>query len=489
MLCLSDFFLLSSILLFIIFGVSFCYSPKLKYPRLDDSLYLFFFFILSNSIYLLLSDGIAEKSLYNGLILKDSISNILGAAFLLINLVTGFVMRYYNKKIGISTFEYLLVLLLLGFNSTLLISSDHLFLTFVLIEVQSGLLIILAAINRRSRPSIESGLKYFILGSFSSILLLLGISLLYVTTSFLYYGDLVLFLNLFFSNVNTSVIQWGIYLALPLIAIGFLFKVYSAPFHFWVSDIYQGSANSAVLFFSTSSFFLYFYVFVKLYFVIFFDLFYYFQFFFIAFSILSMVAGAIGGLMQRKLKRVIAYSSVTATGYLLLVISSNSVDSLISFFVFFITYMVALFGIFIILSQILLNGRSFISFFGDFENFYKTNKAISFLLSSFFFSLGGVPPFAGFVGKFEMLGSLFFNGYFSAFLAFLIISTISFLYYARIVKSVYTKDYNKFFYFENFSFFNAVIVSFCFIFLLMGLFYNGSLYFFSQLLVFNLIVL
>jgi NADH:ubiquinone oxidoreductase subunit 2 (subunit N) len=213
----------------------------------------------------------------------------------------------------------------------------------------------------------------------------------------------------------------------------------------------------------------------------------FFQPFFMAIAILTMLSGAIGGLMQRTLKRVIAYSSVTATGYFLLILSCNNFYGLVSFFVFLVTYAIALFAVFVFISQPVLHGKSFISFFDDLENYYKTNKVISFMLSSFFFSLGGIPPFIGFIGKFEMLGSLFFNGYFAAFLAFLIISTISFLYYARIVKALYTKDINTFLYIENFSFFNSVVIVFCFLFLLIGFFYSGSLHLFAQLLVFNLV--
>jgi NADH-quinone oxidoreductase subunit N len=354
-------------------------------------------------------------------------------------------------------------------------------------ELYGVLLIILAVVNKRSKQSTESGTKYYILSSFASIMLLLGVALLYVTTSLTYYQDLFTFLNFFFSNSHTLEDKWGIYVSLSFIAVGFLFKLYSAPFHFWISDIYQGSANSAVIYFSTSSYFIYIYVFLKLYFAVLFNAVSFFQSFFIAIAVLTMISGAVGGLMQRSLKRVIAYSSVTATGYFLLILSCNSFSGLVSFFVFLITYVLTLFAVFVFISQPVLHGKSFISFFDDLENYYKINKLISFMLSAFFFSLGGIPPFIGFIGKFEMLGSLFFKGYLSAFLAFLIVSTVSFLYYARIVKVLYTKDINRFFFIENFSFFNSVVMVFCFFLLLVGFFFNGSLYLFSQLLVFNLI--
>jgi NADH:ubiquinone oxidoreductase subunit 2 (subunit N) len=207
----------------------------------------------------------------------------------------------------------------------------------------------------------------------------------------------------------------------------------------------------------------------------------------LALSVLTMIAGTVGGLMQRKLKRVLAYSSVNATGYLLLVLSTNNIFGLASFFYYLILYVIAIFSVFVISSQIVIDNRSFISFIDDFENFYKTNKALSFLLSSFFFSLAGIPPFLGFFGKFEILGSLFFSGYLSAFLAILIVSIISFLYYARIIKAVYTKKLGNVHYLENFSFFNVVVIVFCFTLLLLGIVSSGSVHFFSQLLVFHLV--
>lgn len=206
-----------------------------------------------------------------------------------------------------------------------------------------------------------------------------------------------------------------------------------------------------------------------------------------AISVLTMVAGTVGGLMQRKLKRVLAYSSINATGYLLLVLSTNNLFGLASFFYYLTLYVIAVFAVFVISSQIVVGQRFFISFIDDFENFYRTNRALSFLLSSFFFSLAGIPPFIGFFGKFEILGSLFFSGYLSAFLALLVVSIVSFLYYARIIKSVYTKSLGKVNYIENFSLFNATVIVSCFTVLLLGIVSSGALHLFSQLLVLHLV--
>jgi NADH-quinone oxidoreductase subunit N len=150
-----------------------------------------------------LAAGSAEVSLYHGLIIKNQITNLLSAAILVITLITGFCMRYYNKVLAIYAFEYLLIILFLGYVSTLLIVSNHIVCTAILMELYGVLLIILAVVNKRSKQSTESGTKYYILSSFASIMLLLGVALLYVTTSLTYYQDLFTFLNFFFSNSHT----------------------------------------------------------------------------------------------------------------------------------------------------------------------------------------------------------------------------------------------------------------------------------------------
>jgi len=475
---LLELYILFSILFFFFFSISYCYSLKLKLPNLDNNLFALSFIIFLNSLYLCLNNTFTDLSLFNNLLLKDGSTNVICLFIITINLFVIVLTRYYNKTLFIPSFEFQLLILFITFNSLFLISVNNLFLFFLLLEVLSISLFILSAINRRSRYSIESSLKYFVLGSFSSILMLLGISLVYISTSLMFLDDL----SILFSSLNYSVLfSTGINLALIFISIGFFFKLYSAPFHFWVSDIYQGSATSSVFLFATSSSFIFFYLFIKLFFTTFYPFFSFFNYYFIIFSLLSMFFGCIGGLIQNRIKKILAYSSITSIGYLILVLFSCSTSSIESAFLFIISYIITAIGIFTILCSILLKNKSFLNFSVQLTNISTSNRLMSFSLASFLFSMGGIPPFFGFIAKFELIGSLLTSKLFYLFFIFLLISTISFLYYLRILKWIYTKNNNTSVLFEELNYTTSLVISFILLGITLSSIFNSSLFLFSKL--------
>lgn len=479
---LLEFYLMFSLVLFFLFGISYSYASILHFPCLDTNLLYITLLISSNSLIVCLNTSILDVTLFNNLIVKNSSSTILFIIIILLNILSLLVTRHYNKQLSIISFEYFFLVLLLNLNSVLLISVNNLFLFFLLVELQSIVLFILSAINRRSRYSIESSLKYFILGSFSSILMLLGIALVYITTSLLFFDDLVIFLTLLGSE---STIQTGLSIALVLVSIGFFFKLYSAPFHFWVSDIYQGSASSSVIVFSSSSLFVFFFLFVKFFFMVFYS---FFSYYLLGFSILSMFFGTIGGLLQRRLKRVLAYSSITVTGYLFLILCSESVYSLESFFCFLIVYILTSVGVLTIFCNIMLNKSLFVNFTNQLTSLVRSNKIISFVLASFLFSIGGIPPFLGFVAKLEALNSLLLISSYACFFIFLVTSVVSFLYYVRIVKHVYTKHVITWVSFLRFDYTSSVVLVIIFFVSILGLNFNSFLFLICKLVSINIFV-
>ena len=365
-----EIFLLCSILLFVIYGVVFTLSPRLKYPYIGVNVLYFFYIILVNAIFIEFNTAFLEYSLFNNLIVRSSDSNIFTSVIVFLAAIVSLITMSYNFKLLIPIFEFSLLNLIAVLNSSLIISSNNLFLFFLLIELQSMLLFILTAVNRRNRYSVEAGLKYFILGSFSSIMMLLGICLIYLSTSFMFIDDFITF-SLISIEVCNRHIAIGCELGITLILISFFFKIYSAPFHFWVSDIYQGASIGSVLVFSTNSFLVLFYTFFKLYFNMFSMIvdFETLSTYVTVFGALSMVCGSIGGLVQRRIKRLVAYSSINVTGYLLLVIANGDVSSMSSMFVFIFTYIISIFGIFSILSNLLVKNKWYLDSYKQLTNF------------------------------------------------------------------------------------------------------------------------
>jgi len=488
MLSILEIHIVITIFYFFIFGIAFCNSTNNSFPRLDSLLLLLFGILCFNSIYICSNTSFLGLSLFNNLIYKDSSSNLLSFFIISSSLVSSASLYYYNKSLYIPLFEYLFLILLFIMNSVLLFSVNNLFLFFLLLEIQSISLFILSSINKRSRYSIESSLKYFVLGSFSSIILLLGISLIYISTSFMFFDELSFFSHKFSTNIYDGTLTTGMGMGLIFLSVGFLFKLYCAPFHFWASDIYQGSALSSVIIFASSSFFVFFYLFIKIFFVVFYSYSFLFSPFFFIFSVLSLVFGTIGGLLQKKIKRLMAYSSVTATGYILLILCSNNFFSLSSSFFFLFSYFLGVIGVFISISGIVINKNSFLNFSTDLTNFFNSNKLLSFFIACFFFSLGGIPPFFGFLGKLEILGSLVSSHSYYLFFFFFFISTLSFLYYGRIVKYIYSRNVSFFHFSTSYSYIVSLFLFFIFFFSVSLIHYNSFLYLLTNLISYSLLL-
>jgi len=181
-----------------------------------------------------------------------------------------FVSPFLLYKYSLNSFEFSILILLSLLSLNLILITVNLISFYLLLEFQSFCFYILASYGKKNKYSFEAGLKYFILGSFSSVLLLFGIVLFYGFTGIFYYDDLHLFF-LNFSNISSNVYLTSVFnFAIALMLVGLLFKLYAFPFHFWVSDIYQGSPFIVTFFFSTIPFFSTFYIFIKLYMYIYF---------------------------------------------------------------------------------------------------------------------------------------------------------------------------------------------------------------------------
>jgi proton-translocating NADH-quinone oxidoreductase chain N len=241
--------------------------------------------------------------------------------------------------------------------------------------------------------------------------------------------------------------------------VGLLFKLYSFPFHFWVSDIYQGSPFATTFFFSFVPFFSLFYVFIKLYFYIYFFFYENFIIFLFFCSVGSMLIGSIGAIQQKKFRRLMAYSSITGTGYYLMLFIYPDLLMIKHVFFFIFVYLINIFGIFLCFSNIvLMRHKHSIERFSLLSDLLKYNKLFAFALVLFFFSIAGLPPFPSFLAKLYLLFNLFNNN--SYFFIFLIIGTtvLSFYYYLRISKIIlYNKD-KKWTFRKNISYMDALLI-------------------------------
>ncbi len=327
------------------------------------------------------------------------------------------------KNENLYRYEYILFILFAILGSFVLISSDNFLTAFIGLELQSLSLYLMAAFNTKNLKSNEAGIKYFSLGALSSGFLLFGISMIYYDTG-----------SFFMQNLNnfTTISEIG----LSLVLISLFFKVSAAPFHIWTPDVYEGSPTISTLFFASlpkfASLIFLFRVYQELNISSIQSLNYIFQ----IVCAISLLVGVYGAITQKVIKRLLAFSSINHIGFMLLGIMSYQFMSEGTLFFYLIIYLITTFGIF----AVLLNLRTVEGEFTRISQlnglrFTSNSKSISMLV--FFFSLAGIPPFAGFFAKFFILSASITDGFFFLSIVAVLSSVIAAFYYLTIIKNMF----------------------------------------------------
>ncbi len=327
------------------------------------------------------------------------------------------------KNENLYRYEYILFILFAILGSFVLISSDNFLTAFIGLELQSLSLYLMAAFNTKNLKSNEAGIKYFSLGALSSGFLLFGISMIYYDTGSFYMQNL---------NNFTTISEIG----LSLVLISLFFKVSAAPFHIWTPDVYEGSPTISTLFFASlpkfASLIFLFRVYQELNISGIQSLNYIFQ----IVCAISLLVGVYGAITQKVIKRLLAFSSINHIGFMLLGIMSYQFMSEGTLFFYLIIYLITTFGIF----AVLLNLRTVEGEFTKISQlnglrFISNSKSISMLV--FFFSLAGIPPFAGFFAKFFILSASITDGFFFLSIVAVLSSVIAAFYYLTIIKNMF----------------------------------------------------
>ena len=365
---------------------------------------------------------------------------------------------FYIKTIKLHLFEYILTIYFTVLSFSLFISTTDLLSFYLLLEIQSLCFYILTAFNKNNQYSLESGLKYFILSSFSSVCLLYGFSFIYGITGSLNFNDIYLFfINI--ENNNNILFEHSYYIISVFILVAFLFKLYIAPFHIWVGDIYQGAPSMTTALFATLTSLPLFYIFIKLWISLFYWLQPTFLYFICLLCILSMILGMFSALCQQKIKRLIAFSSVSNIGYLLIAFIQENIQSYSYSLIYFIMYIINITGIFAIFLNLYINkNKFFIERFTLLSGLFIKNKILAGCLILLFFASAGIPPFPLFIIKILILTGLSYN-YFTILIFILVFTAIlSSYYYIRIIKNISFNTTNNWILINNINYYNALII-------------------------------
>ena len=354
----------------------------------------------------------------------------MSSAFVII-LSSKWLIRYDEKA-----FEYPILILFSSLGMSLMISANDLITLYLAIELQSLPLYVMAAFKRDSVESGEAGIKYFVLGALSSSLFLFGSSLIYGFTGSIEFSEISRSIDIL--NINS-----GIVVGIVFILSGLIFKISAVPFHMWTPDVYEGSATPITAFFATAPKMAAMCMLVNILYGPFSGAFGSWQQIIIFVSIASMSLGSFVAIRQSNIKRLLAYSSIAHMGFALIgLISPLSQLGVQALLIYMLIYIITNLGVFACIISLEKNEGETISNTDDLSGLSKKYPFISFSMAMLMFSFAGIPPLAGFFGKYLIFRSAIENGLIEIAVFGLIISVVAAFYYIRIIKIMYFDESN-----------------------------------------------
>jgi NADH-quinone oxidoreductase subunit N len=443
-----EVFLSFSILLQLLVNTRVINKAHFNFPIVVKETWIQTLFILSCTLILYNKISIEDFLMSQG-ILNDQSTICIKLLLVLTSLVLTFFVKnaLYLQKLNNS--EYYTIFLIGVLSLLVMISSESLISFYISMEMQALCFYILASFNRKSVFSTEAGLKYFISGSFMSGFYLLGASIIYGVLGTLDLSNINTLLFFEFSE-NFEFFKTLLIFGFLLIIVTLLFKLACAPFHFWSPDVYDGAPLSSTVVFSVLPKISIFFFFIKI--LISINTFHvYFDDLLIFFGLLSCIFGTLWSLNQKRVKRLIIYSSIAQIGFLVALLGILSVDSIGILYFFLTIYIITsllIWGHLILLSNSNMLINRFYSlenkavYISDFKNFFNINSVICLSMLISFFSIAGIPPLAGFLSKMLVIGKLIDSSQILAASIFIVISSVSVYYYIRIVKIAYFESNN-----------------------------------------------
>jgi NADH-quinone oxidoreductase subunit N len=341
----------------------------------------------------------------------------------------------FNEQAGIAKFEYPVLIVFASIGMLMMVSANDLISLYIGLELQSLSLYVVASFRRDSRRSSEAGLKYFVLGALSSGMLLYGASLIYGfagTTSF--DGLATLFKGL--GGEGPGV---GLVVGLVFVISGLAFKVSAVPFHMWVPDVYQGAPTPVTAFFAVAPKIAAIALFVRVLMGPFGVMIGDWQQVVIVLSIASMALGAFAAIRQTNIKRLMAYSSIGHVGYALIGLAAGTEAGVRGVLVYMAIYLVMNVGTFCCILAMRRTGRM-VEGIDDLAGLARTHPLVAMAMAAMMFSMAGIPPLAGFFGKFYIFVAAIDAGLITLAVIGVLTSVVGAFYYLRIIKIMYFEE-------------------------------------------------
>ena len=368
---------------------------------------------------------------FNGMVTGGGFAAYFDILFSIGGLLTILTSRQYLQRENIEHDEFYSLVLFAVAGMMLIAHSNHLLILFIGIEVMSVSFYILSGYMRNNAKSVESSLKYFLLGAFATGFLVYGIALIYGSTGSMDYNQIAL-------NINNNALNFPALLpvGVALIVIGLSFKAAAFPFHQWAPDVYQGAPTIVTAFMSTAGKAAAFAAFIPIVTVLMPSAPVKLQMIFAVMSAATMLIGNISALAQTNIKRMLAFSSVAHAGYIMMGLVSGSQYGYGGIVFYLTAYMFMQIGSFIIVAILERNGEKYLEL-SDYAGLSKRHPVLAAFMTIFMFSLAGIPPFAGFFGKYFLFTAAIDAGFLWLTLVGVLSSIISVYFYIGLIVKMY----------------------------------------------------
>ncbi len=402
----------------------------LKSFKLISSLSLFVLFVVA--ILVIVSP---QTNALGGKLVTTAFTDYVKLVSILAAGLSLFAARHWLMKANMVRFEYAILVLFAVLGMMIMIASRNLLMTYLGLELQSLSLYILAASQRTNSKASEAGLKYFILGAITSGILLYGMSMVFGASGSLDYKEIAAVIA---QNSDSKLALTG----MVFIIIAAAFKVSAVPFHMWTPDVYEGSPTPVTAFFAVAPKVAAFGFLIALLMGPFEALIKDWTLILAILSALSMILGAVGAIVQKSLKRLMAYSSIGHMGYGLIGLASGIEQGLIATIVYITIYAIMNVGVFAIILS-LESDKMPVDNIEDLAGFSKSHTLLAGCMAALMFSMAGIPPLFGFTGKLLVFQSALLAGtpwLLALAILGVVTSVIAAFYYLRIIKIMYFDD-------------------------------------------------
>ncbi|HHA19699.1 MAG TPA: NADH-quinone oxidoreductase subunit NuoN, partial [Methylophaga sp.] len=367
---------------------------------------------------------------FDGTYIKDAFSDVLKLTICLINIAVLLYSTSYLKARALFKGEYYVLAVFATLGMMVMVSAYHFLTLYLGLELMSLCMYAMVAMHRDSSVATEAAMKYFILGAIASGMLLYGMSIIYGVTGSLSIATIAEVIQT--GGVDNTVLSFG----LVFLIIGIGFKLGAVPFHMWLPDVYHGAPTAVTLFIATAPKIAAFAMAIRLLVDGLGDVHQHWQGMLIMLSVLSMIIGNVVAIAQTNLKRMLAYSTISHVGFILLGILSGSQEGYAAAMFYALVYSLMSLGGFGMI--ILLSRQGFeADTIDDYKGLSERNPWYALMMLILMFSMAGIPPLVGFYAKLTVIKAVVDINLISVAIVAVLMSVIGAFYYLRIIKVMY----------------------------------------------------